>query len=348
MRSENHLWEGFISFENIFRAWKDASKGRRRRPDVAAFEENLEINLHNIIQRLNQNEWTPGKYSSFYVEENGVRRLISAAPFPDRIVHHALVNVLEPIWERRFLGASHANRKGMGGHKAMARADWGLQNCAYCLKCDIRKYFPSIDHEILYSLIARHVADKRILNLVHLIIDSGRGVLNSECPPMIFPGDDDLTALMRPRGLPIGNQTSQFFANVMLHPLDVMIAQEIRPKTFVRYVDDFLLFDDDREKLNSLRLKLHPRKVRLFPCTEGVNFVGYRLTRQQIRLPRASVSRIRARLKHNAEMYSRGELTLEQVRSSVTGMAGHIGKSQGVRLFGKLLDEYLVLLPPAA
>ena len=337
-----------ISFENLFRAWKDAAKRKRRKERVCDFEFNLTDNLWQLSQALRDGTWMPGRYTSFIVHENGVRRLISAAPFPDRVVHHALINVLEPIWERRFLGFSYANRKGKGTHAAMFRALQGVRQYRYCLKCDIQRYFPSIDHQILMEAIRRHVRDKRVLEITQKIIDSGRGLLTSEYKPVLFPGDD-LTALMRPKGLPIGNQTSQFFANVMLHPLDIFIAQEIRPAVVARYVDDFLLFHDDRdfllrarerieEKLALLRLALHPNKSRVLPCADGVRFVGYRLTPQQIRLPRGTVSRMRRRLKRLKRSYERGTISRQTVMQSVSGMEGHVKFSQGQRIFAILKD----------
>lgn len=349
MRSENNLFDEFVSFENLFGAWRAAAKGKRRKERVCDFEINLTDNLWKLSDELRAGTWMPGKYCSFVVHENGVRRLISAAPFPDRVVHHAVVNILEPIWERRFVGFSYANRKGKGTHAALERALEGIRKCKFCLKCDVQRYFPSVDHGVLFELISRHVRDARLLTLVGKIIDSGRGLLSSEYRPTLFPGDD-LMALMRPKGMPIGNQTSQFFANVMLHPVDVFIAQEIRPRVAARYVDDFLLFHDDRDflseaqvrigkKLASLRLSLHPHKTKIIAREQGITFVGYRLTPEQVRLPRKSVRRIRQRLSTLRSAYAQGKIGLDAVAQSVSGIAGHVRYSQGTRLFERMIEE---------
>ncbi|NJN98903.1 MAG: hypothetical protein HC875_34820, partial [Anaerolineales bacterium] len=176
------------------------------------------------------------------------RRLVSAAPFRDRVVHHALCRVIEPIWEARFISTSFACRVGKGTHKALDQAHAWVRQYRYAFQGDIVKYFPSIDHQILRSLLAHHIADRQTMGLIDVILESGAGLLADEYPMTYFPGDD-LFAATRPRGLPIGNLTSQFWANVYLHPLDMFVKQELRCPAYVRYMDDFVLFSDDKAQL---------------------------------------------------------------------------------------------------
>jgi hypothetical protein len=217
------------------------------------------------------------------------------APFADRIVHHAITAVLEPVWEGRFLPWSFANRRGLGTHAAMRHVAAGVERFRFSLQLDVRRYFPSIDHAILKGLVARHVREEPLLTLVRLVIDSGAGLLTREWKPVLFPGDD-LLALARPKGMPIGNQSSQFLANVMLHPVDLCVAHEIKPGLAARYVDDIVLLDDDlgklraareviTEGLGALRLVPHPDKTRLRSTNDGLTFVGYRLTKAGRRAP---------------------------------------------------------------
>ena len=207
-------------------------------------------------------------------------RLISAAPFRDRVVHHAVTQVLEPIFERRFSPDSFACRKGLGTHRAIAQAKQGMRRYRFVLKCDVRKYFPSIDHEILKGQIVRVIKCQPTLDLVSQIID---GSNEQEEVNAFFPGDDLFAPYERRRGLPLGNQTSQFFANVYLNPLDQLINHWLEPGLYVRYVDDFLLFDDSRQRLVDiraafeallcgLRLRIHPSKSRVYRSSEGITF----------------------------------------------------------------------------
>jgi RNA-directed DNA polymerase len=189
-----------VLFANLHEAARRASLGKRKRPDVAAFLMNVESELVSLRRELESGEYRTGPYREFLVHE-AKPRLISAAPFRDRVVHHALTQVLEPIFERRFSKDSYACRVGMGTHKALDRAKWAAARFPYVLKCDVRKYFASIDHQILKLLLEKVV----------------------KCRPTAihyFPGDDLFSPFERRHGLPLGNQTSQFLANVYLNPLD--------------------------------------------------------------------------------------------------------------------------------
>ncbi|SPE40807.1 conserved hypothetical protein [Candidatus Sulfopaludibacter sp. SbA3] len=209
-------------------------------------------------------------------------RLISAAPFRDRVVHHALTQVLEPAFERRFTKDSYACRTGMGVHKAVERAKRAVIDYPYVLKCDVRRYFASIDHEILKRLLERVVKCGPTLDLAGRIID---GWISREDAGSYFPGDDLFTPFSRRRGLPLGNQTSQFFANVYLNPLDHFVVQELRPGCYIRYVDDFVLFAESRRVLDEMkaaverllgefRVAVHPQKSRVYRCGDGIEFLA--------------------------------------------------------------------------
>ena len=224
MKRHGNLWPQLISFQHLLRASQKAKRGKRFRPSVANFEFRLEPELWRLQDELANKTYRPGNYRSFYIYEPK-KRLISAAPYRERIVHHALTGILEPIFEPTFIHDSYACRQGRGTHAGVDRCQQFARQFRYVLKTDIRKFFPSLDHEILKKLIARKIKDLGVLWLAGLIIDDS----NLQEPMQDwFPGDDLFTPAERRRGIPIGNQTSQFFANVYLNPLDHFVKEQLR------------------------------------------------------------------------------------------------------------------------
>ena len=213
MKRAGNLWSQVVCWDNLLDSALLAARGKKNRPDVARFLFQLEPNVCELQRELEAGAYRPGGYRSFWIHDPKAR-LISAAPFRDRVVHHALTRVLETVFEPRFMPNSFASRKGFGQHKALSKARVAVGRYRFVLKCDIRKYFPSIDHLILKDLLARVIKCKRTLNLAARIVDGSNA---QEDVLAWFPGDDLFTPLERRRGLPIGNQTSQFFANVYLN-----------------------------------------------------------------------------------------------------------------------------------
>jgi RNA-directed DNA polymerase len=330
-----------LDWPNLLTAFRRARKGKRGRPEVAAFEWNLEAELIRLQQELASRTYRPGKYRSFYIHEPK-RRLISAAPFRDRVVHHALCQWMAPIFEPRFVAESFANRIGKGTHRALDLAQSLTRRFRYVLQIDLVQFFPSIDHAILRAEISRRVPDAGVLWLVDQVLASGEGVLAEAYQMVFFPGDDLLAAL-RPRGLPIGNLTSQFWANVYLNPLDHFIKRELRCRGYVRYVDDLLLFDDDKRRLLSWREAIVGRLARLRltmhagaqarPVTEGIPFLGFVVYPAQRRLKRRNVIAYRRQLKGLLRSYGEGVTDRQAVLSSVLGWDNHarFGNTLGLR-----------------
>ena len=240
MKTYKNLYPKIYDFANLYQAFRAARKSKRNRSAVASFEFDLEPNLLALETELRTQTYWPGGYTNFYIYEPK-RRLVSAAPFRDRVVHHALCRVIEPIWEARFIQTNFACRTGKGTHKALDQAHAWVRHYCYTFHGDIVKYFPSIDHQILRRLLAHHLADRQVMELIDRILASGAGLLAAEYPKILFEGDD-LFALNRPRGLPIGNLTSQFWANVYLHQLDIFVKQTLRCRAYLRYMDDFRPF----------------------------------------------------------------------------------------------------------
>jgi hypothetical protein len=335
------MFEQICSWENLLLAWHKASRGKRSHACVAQFEYGLEDRLLELQQELRSQIYQPGAYASFYVHEPK-RRLISAAPFRDRVVHHALCNVLEPVFERSFIADSYANRVGKGTHRALNRVQEFSRRFRYVLPCDLRQFFPSIDHAILRQVLAGKIADERVLWLVQRILTSGRGLLSGEYSMAYFAGDD-LFAVGRARGLPIGNLTSQFWANCYLNPFDHFVKRELRCPAYMRYVDDFLLFSDGAEllcqwkaavvqRLARLRLTIHPA-AHPRPVTEGVPYLGFLVFPERRRLKRRKWVHFRRRLKGLVDQWRHGELDLSRVSASVRGWVNHArhGNTVGLR-----------------
>ncbi|MCB0174116.1 MAG: hypothetical protein KDJ97_26610 [Anaerolineae bacterium] len=218
MKTYKNLYAQITDFDNLYAAWRKARKNKRYKLSTARFGQNLDMELLALHRELTAQTYQPGEYVHFTIHEPK-RRLISAAPFRDRVVHHALCNIIEPIYERKFINDSYANRSGKGTHAALDRCTHYLRRYQYVLQCDVQQFFPAIDHAILKQILGRTLACAPTLRLCERIIDSGRDVLANEYDMRWFPGDD-LFAAGRPRGLPIGNLTSQFWANVYLNELD--------------------------------------------------------------------------------------------------------------------------------
>lgn len=316
-----------------------AARGKRRRPEVARFLLDLEPNCFALAAELREGVWFPGEYRTFMVTEPKPR-MISAAPFRDRVVHHALVSLLEPHFERRFVAHSYACRRGKGTHRALMRASALFQRKRFVLKADVAKFFPSIDHEILKAAVRRVIVDDGLVGVLERVIDGS----NPQEPVMSwFPGDDLFGPASRRRGLPIGNLTSQFLANVYLDQVDHAIMDRLGFGHYVRYCDDMLVFDDDRDRLwdvrtslaaelARLRLALHERKGGVHATHAPVPFLGFVLCGGQRRLARAGVVRATRRLRGQGAALSSGLLALSDVSSSIAAWRGHVahGTSPGL------------------
>ena len=335
------MFAQICAWNNLLLAHARASRGKRRQPNVAAFERRLEDNLLALQAELLTKTYTPGSYASFYIHEPK-RRLISAAPFRDRVIHHALCNLIEPVFERSFIFDSYANRVGKGTHRALDRCQQFARRYRYALQCDIRQFFPAIDHALLAETLACKLPDPRVQWLCARIMASGVGVLSQAYEMVYFPGDD-LFAASRPRGLPIGNLTSQFWANCFLNPFDHFVKRELRCPAYLRYVDDFMLFADDKaalwewraaltERLARFRLTIHPG-AHPRPVAEGLPFLGFIIYPDRRRLKRRKGVHFRRKLRDVLAGYAAGRLSLEAVTASVQGWVNHVryGNTIGLR-----------------
>lgn len=330
MKRLDGIWSRVTSFENLLRAYRNARRGKSSKPGVAEFGLNLERELLALQRCLCEGTYQPGGYRLFTIYERKPR-LIAAAPFRDRVVHHALMQVIEPQLDRTFISDSYACRTGKGVHAAVDRYQAWSQTYRYVLKLDIQQYFPSIDHELLKKKLRRRIKDACVVNLLDRIIES-----SPECTaePHYFPGDDLFTPLDRQAGIPIGNLTSQFFANLYLDDFDQYVKQALKIRPYLRYVDDMVVLDHDkhrlaeirtavRERLVSDRLRLHPCKAQISPVADGLNLLGYVIYPARRRLRSDNGHRFARKLRRMAAAYRAGRLEWATVAASTQSWIGH-------------------------
>ena len=309
MKRVGKLFEEICCIQNLHEAYYKASKNKRLTAGYIHFRKNAEKNLAFLRQLLLDGKYKHGKYRHFTITDPK-QRLISAATFSDRVIHHAIMNVLEPVFERQFIFHTYACRKGKGTHAAARYAFKCAKSSAYFLKLDVKKYFDSIDHAVLKYLLCRIIKDARCLSLLFCVIDSYK---------VSFGGD---AASEREKGLPIGNLTSQFFANFYLSLLDHFVLEKLKPKAYVRYMDDIVIFDD-----SLLRLKQIFKDVEIFcseklvlsikmpvfgKCRNGVPFLGWKLSSKDIQILKKTRLRMKQKLLLIETELSAGKISLEK------------------------------------
>jgi RNA-directed DNA polymerase len=270
----SHKYEEIIKLENIFIAWKNFLRGKKGKNDIALFQAKLGDNLFNLYYSLVSRSYEHGPYSAFNISDPKPRN-IHKATVRDRLLHRLVYQELYPYFEKNFIYDSYSCRDNKGVHRALdtfrkfaRQASKNNSRTCYVLKCDIKKFFASIDHEILIEILKKHIADQNIIWLLNRVISS----FHSSCLGV---------------GLPLGNLTSQLFANVYLHELDWRMKRELGVKRYLRYADDFVILSDNKEYLNSLlpkisefletklKLKLHENKVFIKTFASGVDFLGW-------------------------------------------------------------------------
>ena len=270
MKRSDNLFNQIIDLGNLKSAYLKALKGKRYTPAAIIYGNRLDENLYNLKIQLEKEIYKHGTYRQFKIYDPK-ERLITAASFEDRIIHHAIMNVLELVFERQFIFHTYACRKGKGTHKAVEYASKQAKQCEYFLKLDVRKYFDNVDHDVLKTLLCRIIKDKKCLRLLFSIIDSF--------------GENN-------KQLPIGNLTSQFFANFYLSSIDHMVLEILKPHGYVRYMDDVIIFDESKKRLLEIykalsdfvvnELFLTFKQPVINKCANGIPFLGFLIRRNSI------------------------------------------------------------------
>lgn len=336
MKTINDLYPKIYDFENIYAAWEEARKGKRYRTDVLKFSNNLEENLINIQNHLIYESYKMGKYHSFYVYEPK-KRLVMSLPFPDRVVQWAIYRQLFPLLNKQFIFDSYACRKGKGTHSAADKLQYWLRQVDrkperyYYLKLDISKFFYRIDHEILLKILRRKISDKKLLNLLSLIINSEE--TNFGLPLWFEPDMCTPEERLSEIGIPIGNLTSQMFANLYLNELDQLLKHKFRIHYYIRYMDDVIILHKDKKHLGYLKeqielflndeLHLHlNNKTTIRPISMGIDFVGFRIWPTYRKLKKATSNKIKTKVKHLVSARNRNLITEESLERSIASYKG--------------------------
>jgi retron-type reverse transcriptase len=344
----NTLWPQIIEWQTLIDAWAKTAKGRTRQRDVIAFRANLEPNLIEIHQSLIHKTYRTGPYHRFFIFEPK-RREIASLPLKDRVVQHALTIVIEPIFEAQFIDQSFACRKGKGAHKGVDTVQRYIREvkrkhgAVYALKADISKYFPSICHDALKRMIRKKIACKETLWLIDSIIDSS--------------ADHDA---LTPRGIPIGNLSSQMFANIYLHELDHFVKHTLRETRYARYMDDFVIIHHDKFHLHQIRRTIEDflwaelglrtnSKTQVFPIGDGgraLDFLGYRIWPTHRALRKDSINRMKRKMRRMAAQYHRGLITWDEIDPVIMSWVGHARHADTYNLRGKVLGGVGFVPPP--
>lgn len=314
------LFDGACSFVSLLAAAERAARGTTKTAEVAGFLLDLEPEILRLERELLDGTYNPRPYQTFTVRDPKPRQ-ITVAPFRDRVVHHALCGAIEPILERHYIAHSYACRKGKGTLRAVRQAQRLTRRHAYFLKLDVRSYFHSIDHGVLCGLLRRKFKDPSLLSALERIIRHA------------VPG------CRSSKGLPIGNLTSQHLANFYLSPFDHFVVQDLRPGGYLRYMDDAILFADEKARLwechtrcsdflgRMLRLELRPAATHLAPVRQGLPFLGRQIFPGLIRMRRENLRRSLRRLRRRARRKQAGRLDPCSWERSLESVFAHLSQA---------------------
>lgn len=342
MRTHDNLYPAIYDFENLYNAYLKARKKHKYYYQVLIFTHNLDTELIQLQNELIWKTYRTGKYRHFYVSDPKTR-LVSALPFRDRVLQHALCNVIGPLFEKKFIYDSYASREGKGTHAGADRVTEFLKiaersGITYCFKADVKEYYLSIIHSALLNIIKRTIICQDTLALIQEIIDSWVGDAND----------------IEPKGIPKGNLTSQLFANIYLNQLDHFVKEELKIPMYVRYMDDFIFLSHDKDELwqiknevenyleSKLGLQLNNRTA-IFPVSQGIDFLGYRIWPDHRLLRKRSTKRIKRTLRYYQKGYAQGTVSLEQIDATIQSWLGHAKHADSWGFREKLFNEFVLI-----
>lgn len=343
MRIYNKLFNKIIEPENLFSAWDEFKKGKGQKLDVLRFEKNLEQNIFQLHRDLRDKTYQHGGYTSFYIHDPKLRH-IHKATVRDRVLHHAMFKVLSPIFESTYIHNSFSCRLSKGNHKGvkalahmLRQASKNSTKTCFVLKCDIRKFFDSIDHDILIELIQRKIRDKNAMDLLREILTS----FANEQPN-----------LFGIKGVPIGNLTSQLFANIYMNELDQFIRHDLKVKYYARYTDDFIIVSDNKDYLEKLlppiqsflreklKLKLHPSKVSIRKYRQGIDFLGYVALPHHIALRTKTRKRMMWKLRNKMAEYKNNTISKSTLLATFQSYLGVLSHADAHKLSQELRNQF--------
>ena len=343
MKVYRNLFSKIIQPETLFEAWREFRNGKGAKSDVLLFEKELEQNIFKLARSLRTNTYAHSGYVGFFISDPK-RRHIHKATVRDRVLHHAIMTAINPVFEPTFIASSFSCRIGKGTHKGVeALRSMLLKESrnntvpCYVLKCDIRKFFDSVDHTILLSIISKRIKDPETISLFENIIESYIS---------------DRSDLFHRSGVPIGNLTSQLFANIYMNEFDQFIKHTLKVKHYARYTDDFVIVSKNKEYLvgliapinafleERLGLDLHPGKVEIRSYAQGIDFLGYVLFPHHTLLRKRTKKRIFRRFEEKIECFRKKEITKEGVEASFRSYLGVLSHADAFILSTNLKNYF--------
>jgi retron-type reverse transcriptase len=354
MKRIGGVYEKICEFENLYEAYLKARKNKRFRQEVLKFSARLEENLISIQEELRNGTYQVREYRQFIVTEPK-KRLIMSLRFRDRVIQWAIYRQLNPFFDKQFIRDSFACRAGKGTHRALKRLQYWLRKADrsgqrwYCLKMDISKYFYRVDHAVLMRILARKIKDKDLLGLLGEIVNCRNCAFGLPLDANI----DDATTRLPECGMPIGNLTSQMFANLYLNEADSYIKHELRQHYYIRYMDDMLILSDNKTELHEVkanverflneRLKLRlNNKTSLRPAYLGIDFVGFRVWPTHIKLRKTSAKKMKRGLKRIKKQYEERRKTLDQIRPNIASYFGAFKHFNSYNLQKKIKEIFVL------
>jgi len=348
MKIWHNIYSDITTLEAIFQAWDGFIQGKKKKKDVVEFGRYLEDNLFLLNEELKNKTYKHGGYKSFYVRDPKVRH-ISKAKVRDRVVHHLVSSTLENVFDPTFYAYSYSCRKNKGTHKAvekfaqmLRKASKNNTSAIYVLKCDIKKFFATVDQKILLQLLSEKIKDNDFLWLLSEIVGS-------------FQSDYTFD-LDEPKGMPIGNLTSQFFANIYLNPLDQFVKNELKIQYYMRYADDFVFLSEDQEYLKEvlskidkflkleLKLTLHPDKIIISNYYLGIDFLGYIIFPYFI-VPRTKTKRrIFRKINKKVQLFRENKLSYDSLNQALQSYLGYLSHADAYELSKELKNLVLYLM----
>ncbi len=331
MKTYKNLYKKLYSTDNLNLAFRKARRGKSKKDYIARFELDIEKSIGLLQRDLRLKIYKPSRLKKFIIRDPKTRTIHSSI-FRDRVVHHAIINIIQPIYEKIFIYDSFASRKSKGAHLAVKRFEYFVNKVSsngrkikhpfnnnsirgYVLKADIKHYFATIDHKILLNILRKKIKDNDLIDLIRIVLNNSENQIER-------------------KGLPLGNYTSQFFANVYLNHLDYFVKNKLKAKYYIRYVDDFVILDKNKDTLfiymdkikkylQFLKLDLHPDKTEIHALRNGITFLGYKIFYHYRLLRRRNIRYFKRRLNEKLELYHCGLMGKEELDSFLQGWQGY-------------------------
>jgi retron-type reverse transcriptase len=335
----SNLYSQLCSYDNLLLAFKKAKKRKARKPYVLEFEASLEANLKQFQWELQNETYLPTPLKTFIIREPKTRK-ISKSHFRDRIIHHAICNIIEPIFQKTFIYDSFANQKGKGTHLALRRFDYFKRKVSrnnfiscYVLKADVKHYFDTVDQNILIKIISKKIKDEKLISLIRKILENHK-------------------TKEKGKGMPLGNLTSQFFANVYLNELDYFVKHKLRAKYYIRYVDDFVILHKSKNKLRfyknkideflklQLKIKLHPNKCKIKHVSCGASLLGFRVFYYHKLLRKSNFRKFQRKFSKLEDAHIAKAVNFTSLLNFLNGWLGYAMHANTYKLRCSILETY--------